>query len=234
MSEQFTPPAAHPAIILVRPQMGENIGASARAMWNFGLHHMRVVAPRDGWPNERAVALASGAGRVLDAARLVDTTAEACADCDFVFATTARDRDLTKPVFTPEAAMQEAAKGGGGASADVAGTSRSTPPHAPRDTPPRVQPLGPCTMRERFPPNRAACASSNSSTYTVCGSQSTSSSCHTLVSSTSTPPPGGGMGQEDGLHDKARAEQAVEAAALHLSGGQDGQDVGSCLRGFRV
>jgi tRNA/rRNA methyltransferase len=110
MSDQFTPPAAHPAMILVRPQMGENIGASARAMWNFGLHHMRVVAPRDGWPNERAVALASGAGRVLDAARLVDTTAEACADCDFVFATTARDRDLTKPVFTPEAAMQEAAK----------------------------------------------------------------------------------------------------------------------------
>ena len=99
-----------PAFVLVRPQMGENIGAAARAMWNFGLHHMRVVAPRDGWPNERAVALASGAGRVLDAARLVDTTAEACADCDFVFATTARDRDLTKPVFTPEAAMQEAAK----------------------------------------------------------------------------------------------------------------------------
>ena len=60
-----------PAFVLVRPQMGENIGASARAMFNFGLSHMRVVAPRDGWPNERAVALASGAGRVLDRAGVV-------------------------------------------------------------------------------------------------------------------------------------------------------------------
>lgn len=99
-----------PAMILVRPQMGENIGAAARAMWNFGLDNMRVVAPRDGWPNERAVALASGAGRLLDQAMLTPDTAEACADCAFVFATTARQRDLTKPVFTPEGAMVEAAK----------------------------------------------------------------------------------------------------------------------------
>lgn len=97
-----------PAFVLVRPQMGENIGAAARSMLNFGLEHMRVVAPRDGWPNERAVALASGAGRVLDSAMLTADTAEAVADCSFVFATTARDRDLTKPVYTPEAAMQEA------------------------------------------------------------------------------------------------------------------------------
>ncbi|MCK0166389.1 RNA methyltransferase [Jannaschia sp. S6380] len=97
-----------PAFVLVRPQMGENIGASARSMLNFGLEGMRVVAPRDGWPNERAVALASGAGRVLDAARLTETTADAVADCTMVFATTARDRDLTKPVYAPEAAMAEA------------------------------------------------------------------------------------------------------------------------------
>ncbi len=98
-----------PAFVLVRPQMGENIGAAARAMWNFGLDHMRVVAPRDGWPNPAAVAMASGAGRLLDEARLCADLPQALADTDFVFATTARDRDLTKPVFTPEAAMAEAA-----------------------------------------------------------------------------------------------------------------------------
>ena len=89
--------------------MGENIGAAARAMWNFGLDRMCVVAPRDGWPNSRAVAMASGAGRLLDDARLADTTAEAIGEAQFVYATTARQRDLTKPVFTPEAAMQDAA-----------------------------------------------------------------------------------------------------------------------------
>ena len=97
-----------PAFILVRPQMGENIGAAARAMWNFGLDHMRVIAPRDGWPNERAVALASGAGRLLDNAGLFQTTAEALRDCTYVFATTARQRGLTKPIVTPERAMEQA------------------------------------------------------------------------------------------------------------------------------
>lgn len=97
-----------PAIILVRPQMGENIGAAARAMLNFGLSDMHIVAPRDGWPNPRANATASGAGRVLDAARIHDTTAQAIADCHVVYATTARPRDLIKPVLTPEAAMAEA------------------------------------------------------------------------------------------------------------------------------
>ena len=88
--------------------MGENIGAAARAMWNFGLDHMRIVDPRDGWPSQKAVAMASGAGRLLDEARLFDTTAEALADTTFVMATTARHRDLTKPVFSPEHAMAEA------------------------------------------------------------------------------------------------------------------------------
>ena len=95
-----------PAMILVRPQMGENIGAAARAMWNFGLDRMRVVAPRDGWPNEKAVAMASGAGRLLDQAGLFKNTADAIADCNYVFATTARHRGLTKPIMTPERAMQ--------------------------------------------------------------------------------------------------------------------------------
>ena len=97
-----------PAFVLVRPQMGENIGGAARAMWNFGLDRMRIVAPRDGWPNPRAVAMASGAGRLLDEAGLFDTTAEAVGDAAYVYATTARPRDLTKPVFTPEAAMRDA------------------------------------------------------------------------------------------------------------------------------
>ncbi|KPP91109.1 MAG: tRNA/rRNA methyltransferase LasT [Rhodobacteraceae bacterium HLUCCA08] len=98
-----------PAFVLIRPQMGENIGAAARAMWNFGLDRMRVVAPRDGWPSERAVAMASGAGRLLDEARLADDLEAALADCTHVYATTARPRELTKPVLTPEAAMTEAA-----------------------------------------------------------------------------------------------------------------------------
>ena len=102
------PDPAPPVFVLVRPQMGENVGAAARAMWNFGLDRMRVVAPRDGWPNPRAVAMASGAGRVLDAAVLAATTAEAVGDCERVYATTARGRDLTKRVLTPEAAMAEA------------------------------------------------------------------------------------------------------------------------------
>ena len=97
-----------PAFILVRPQMGENVGAAARAMLNFGLDRMRIVDPRDGWPNPRAVALASGAGRVLDAAGVYPTVQTAIADCDYVFATTARGRELTKPVMTPERAMEYA------------------------------------------------------------------------------------------------------------------------------
>lgn len=99
-----------PAFVLVRPQMGENIGAAARAMWNFGLSRMRVVEPRDGWPNQKAVAMASGAGRVLDGAGLHPSTAEALGDTTYVFATTARSRDLTKPVFSPEEAMSNAAE----------------------------------------------------------------------------------------------------------------------------
>ena len=99
-----------PYFVLVRPQMGENIGASARAMWNFGLEQMRVVAPRDGWPSTRAVAMASGAGRLLDAAQHFDGVSEAVGDANFILATTARGRGLTKPILAPEEAMRQAAE----------------------------------------------------------------------------------------------------------------------------
>lgn len=102
--------APQPTFVLIRPQMGENIGGAARAMWNFGLDRMRIVAPRDGWPNGRAVAMASGAGRLLDDAGLFEGTAEALEDCHYVFATTARQRGLTKPIVSPERAMQMAAE----------------------------------------------------------------------------------------------------------------------------
>ena len=103
-------PKPQPAFVLVRPQMGENIGAAARAMWNFGLERMRVVGPRDGWPNSRAVAMASGAGRLLDEAALHDNLPAALSDITFTFATTARARGLTKPVYSPARAMQLAAE----------------------------------------------------------------------------------------------------------------------------
>lgn len=100
--------ASGPTFVLVNPQMGENIGAAARAMWNFGLDRLRLVAPRDGWPNPKADAMASGAAHVVAEATVVATTAEACADLTCVFATTARERALTKLVLTPERAMAEA------------------------------------------------------------------------------------------------------------------------------
>ena len=103
-------PTQQPSIVLVRPQMGENIGAAARAMWNFGLDRMRIVAPRDGWPNPAANAMASGAGRLLDEAQVFGTLAEAVGECSFVLATTARPRELTKPVLSPERAMAEAVR----------------------------------------------------------------------------------------------------------------------------
>ncbi|MDT8855128.1 RNA methyltransferase [Paracoccaceae bacterium Fryx2] len=105
---QPEPDMIPPVFILVRPQMGENIGAAARAMLNFGLERMRVVAPRDGWPSPKAAAMASGAGRLLDHAGLFDDVQGAIADCDYVFATTARGRELTKPLMTPERAMEHA------------------------------------------------------------------------------------------------------------------------------
>ncbi|MCU0837982.1 MAG: RNA methyltransferase [Rhodospirillales bacterium] len=96
--------AGAPAVILVEPQLGENIGMVARAMLNCGLKDLRLVAPREPWPNAKAVAAASGADPVLAAARLYPTTAAAIADLARVYATTARERDMTKPVVSPRAA----------------------------------------------------------------------------------------------------------------------------------
>lgn len=101
---------AAPAIILVSPQMGENIGAAARAMLNFGLSDLRLVSPRDGWPNQRAADMAAGALEAMPPVQVFDTLAEAIADLQVVYATTARPRDMIKPVFTPKAAAIEASQ----------------------------------------------------------------------------------------------------------------------------
>ena len=91
-----------PVIVLVRPQLGQNIGKAARAMLNFGLTDMRLVVPRDGWPNPDAGPAASGADVVLERAQVFGTVQEAIADCSTVYATTVRRRDLVMPVLTPE------------------------------------------------------------------------------------------------------------------------------------
>ena len=98
-----------PAIILVAPQLGENIGAACRAMWNCGLTDLRLVSPRDGWPNPKATAMASGADIVVEAARVYETTAEATADLHRIYATTARPRDMVKRTTTPREAAAELA-----------------------------------------------------------------------------------------------------------------------------
>jgi tRNA/rRNA methyltransferase len=96
-----------PIVVLVEPQLGQNIGTTARAMANFGLSRLRLVKPRDGWPDIQAVRAASGADAVLDGAQLFDTLPAALADCQFVLATTARAHDQAKPVLGPEAAARE-------------------------------------------------------------------------------------------------------------------------------
>ncbi len=95
-----------PAIVLVEPQLGENIGAVARAMLNFGVSELLIVNPRDGWPNEKATAMASGASVVLEKAKVVATTAEALAGFNHVLAMTARPRESLLPVSTPRMAAE--------------------------------------------------------------------------------------------------------------------------------
>ncbi|MGC9953972.1 MAG: RNA methyltransferase [Rhizomicrobium sp.] len=95
-----------PSIILCQPQLGENIGAAARAMKNFGLEDLRLVSPRDGWPNEKAEAMAAGASDIVASARLFETLHDALADLHMVYATTARERGFTKPVLTPAEAAK--------------------------------------------------------------------------------------------------------------------------------
>src|SRR6185295_7544573 len=96
-----------PVVILVEPQLGENIGMAARAMGNFALTRLRIVNPRDGWPNIAAQRAAAGADHILSCAELFDTLEQAVADLDLVFATTARAHDQAKPVVGPEAAARE-------------------------------------------------------------------------------------------------------------------------------
>jgi tRNA/rRNA methyltransferase len=119
------PPSSNqPAIVLVRPQLGENIGKAARAMLNFGLTDLRLVAPRDGWPNPSAGPAAAGADVVLEQARIYETLAEAVADCAHVYATTVRKRGVTKPVVDAEQAAR-AIHAEPGRSAYVFGPERS-------------------------------------------------------------------------------------------------------------
>jgi TrmH family RNA methyltransferase len=103
----LTPIEPSPVVILVRPQLAENIGAVARAMGNGGLFHLRLVAPRDGWPQERAWRTASGADRILDAATIHPTVPDAVADLHRVFATCPRPRHIVKPVLTARGAAAE-------------------------------------------------------------------------------------------------------------------------------
>ena len=102
-------PVFGPTFVLVRPQMGENIGAAARAMLNFGMTDLRLVAPRDGWPSEPAIANGAGAFDIIDV-KVFDTMQEAVADLHYLFATTARPRDVAKEVFTPAAAIEQSLK----------------------------------------------------------------------------------------------------------------------------
>jgi tRNA/rRNA methyltransferase len=95
-----------PAVILSQPQLGENVGAAARAMKNFGLSELVLIAPKFEWPSDRAYMLASGAGDILDAAKIHPTAAEALAPYHLVLATTARGRDVVKQIHTPQAATQ--------------------------------------------------------------------------------------------------------------------------------
>jgi len=115
---------AKPVIILVRPQLGQNIGKAARAMLNFGLTELRLVSPRDGWPNPDAGPAASGADVVLEQAQLFETTEAAIADCNLVFASTVRRRDLVMPVVGPEEMAERIAASSGG-SAILFGPERS-------------------------------------------------------------------------------------------------------------
>jgi tRNA/rRNA methyltransferase len=98
-----------PVVILVEPQLGENIGMAARAMGNFALSRLRIVNPRDGWPNVSAQRAAAGADHILDHVELFETVEQAVADCTLLFATTARAHDQAKPVVAPEVAAREIA-----------------------------------------------------------------------------------------------------------------------------
>jgi tRNA/rRNA methyltransferase len=119
--------SAEPVVILVEPQLSENIGTAARAMANFGLSHLRLVNPREGWPSDKARSASASADHVIDGTQVFATLEEAVADLNFVYATTARSREITKPVVGPrEAAVAtEARIAAGGAVGVLYGRERS-------------------------------------------------------------------------------------------------------------
>jgi tRNA/rRNA methyltransferase len=108
MAEPGDPAPEAPVVILVRPQLGENVGTAARAMLNFGLLDLRLVRPQCGWPNAKALAAASGATEVLNRLQLFERVEDAAADLHRLYATTARTREIAKPVVSPRTAAQEA------------------------------------------------------------------------------------------------------------------------------
>jgi len=114
-----------PAIVLVRPQLGENIGTAARAMLNCGLMDLRLVAPRDGWPNVKALNAASGADAVIGRARVYDSVTEAVAELDTVYASTARGREMVKPVLTARKAAENLRQNAGSKAGILFGPERS-------------------------------------------------------------------------------------------------------------
>ena len=114
-----------PIIILDHPQMGENIGAVARAMMNCELSELRLVAPRDGWPNQKAYPMASGADQILDDAQVFETFQDAIADCHYTYAMTARLRDMNKPTYSPRQLMTELMPKKTGKTAFIFGAERS-------------------------------------------------------------------------------------------------------------
>ncbi len=115
-----------PAVILMEPQLPDNIGMVARACANFGFDDLRLVNPRDGWPNEKARIAASGANYIVDDARAFPALDAAMADLNWVAATTARQRDLRKPVLTPEAVIAETAGRGSAAASAAASCSAAS------------------------------------------------------------------------------------------------------------
>jgi tRNA/rRNA methyltransferase len=121
------PPPTQPAIILVEPQLSENIGTAARAMANFGLTDLRLVNPREPWPDDKGRSAASGADHVVDGARVYATLPEAIAGLTFVYATTARSREVAKPVVGPRQAAEasRARIAGGGAVGVLYGRERT-------------------------------------------------------------------------------------------------------------
>jgi len=128
-----------PVVVLVRPQLADNIGACARAMANGGLFHLRLVAPRDGWPQEKAWRNSSGADHILDAATVHPTVADAVADLHHVFATCPRPRHIVKPVLTAPARRRNCARSAAATCAPACCSGRSAPAWTmttwPRPTP---------------------------------------------------------------------------------------------------